>query len=70
MIDKEDFGVLDAVYVRKDDCRRDMEQTGATIHGLDSRLVGIETQQKFNNWLTALIAAGIVGLVIKAFLGG
>lgn len=70
MIDKEDFGVLDMRYVQKNDCTRDMDAAGARIHGLDSRLVGIETQQKFNNWLTVVIAAGIIGLVIKAFMGG
>ena len=27
-------------------------------------------QQKLNNWLTSAIAAGIITLVIKIFLGG
>lgn len=40
------------------------------LHSDDKRLAVIEQQQKVNNWLTLLIASGIVALVIKVFMGG
>ena len=36
---------------------------------LTVRLAVIEQQQKINNWLTALIAGGVVTALIKLFIG-
>lgn len=74
MIDEKDKAMLteyyDLRYKKLDDCDREMEAAADEHHSLDKRLSIIETQQKFNNWLTALIAGGIITLVIKVFMGG
>lgn len=74
MIDEADKAALreyfDLRYKKLDDCDREMKAAENEHHNLDKRLSIIETQQKFNNWLTALIAGGIITLVIKAFVGG
>ena len=61
---------FDARYKQKDDCDRDMREQTDRLHRIDIRLTTIENSQKINNWLTGLIAGGIVALVIKVFLGG
>lgn len=74
MIDFSDrktiFEICDERYVQKDDCDNRMNNAGDRIADLDKRLSVIETRLNLNNWLTGLIAAGIVALVIKVFLGG
>lgn len=62
--------ICDALYVRKDDCDNRMNNAGDRIAELDKRLSVIETRLNLNNWLTGAIAAGIIALVIKVFLGG
>lgn len=62
--------ICDALYVRKDDCDRQMNSAENKIADLDKRLAVIETRLNLNNWLTGAIAAGIIALVIKVFLGG
>lgn len=74
MLDDHDIKSLeerfDMRYKLLKDCNDDMDRAAREHHALDTRLSVIENQQKFNNWLTALIAAGIIALVIKVFLGG
>ena len=74
MIDEKDKAMLteyyDLRYKKLDDCDREMKAASDEHHSLDKRLSIIETQQKVNNWLTALIAGGIITLVIKVFVGG
>ena len=74
MIDDHDVKALedrfDLRYKLLKDCNDDMEKARNDYHALDTRLSVIENQQKFNNWLTALIATGVISLVIKVFLGG
>lgn len=74
MIEKEDRQELteyfDGRYVQRSDCTVKMDSVSKKQHSDDKRLAVIEYQQKINNWLTAAIAAGIVSLVIKVFMGG
>lgn len=70
MIDEADFKILDMRYKRIEDCDKDMNSTNDGYHLLDKRLSVLEHSQRINNWLTAVIASGIVALVIKVFLGG
>ena len=69
MIDEKDFAILDMRYKKLDDCDREMNVAQREHHDLDRRLAVIEHAQKVNNWLTAAIAAGIIALVIKVFVG-
>ena len=64
------YDALDGRYVTRAECGARMRETRAKLHNDDKRLAVIEFQQKVNNWLTAAIAAGIIALVIKTFLGG
>lgn len=74
MIDLNDrktiYEICDERYVQKDDCDNKMNNAGDRIAELDKRLSVIETRLNLNNWLTGAIAAGIIALVIKVFLGG
>lgn len=75
MIDlNEDRGkiieICDERYVLKDDCDAMMKDTDNDIKDLDKKLAIIEQRLNLNNWLTGAIAAGIIALVIKVFLGG
>lgn len=70
MIEEADFKILDMRYKRIEECDRDMTSTNDGYHMLDKRLSVLEQSQKINNWLTAIIASGIVALVFKVFLGG
>lgn len=73
MIENADVKMLedhfDMRYKLLRDCTDDMERAYREHHTLDNRLSVIESQQKMNNWLTGLIASGIVALVIKIFIG-
>lgn len=70
MVDESDFRILDMRYKRIDECDRDMSTTTDGYHLLDKRLSVLEHSQKVNNWLTAVIASGIIALVVKVFVGG
>lgn len=74
MIDESDIVTLehrfDLRYKLLKECNDDMDRAYREHHALDTRLSVIENQQKFNNWLTGLIAGGIIAVVIKLFLGG
>lgn len=74
MIPKEDKQELteyfDGRYVQKADCDTTQADVNRKLHADDKRLAVIEYQQKVNNWLTTAIAAGIIALVIKVFVGG
>lgn len=70
VIDESLLSLLDMRYKRADECDRDMRAADAARSDLDKRLAVIEHAQKVNNWLTGAIAAGIIALVIKVFIGG
>lgn len=70
MIEKDDLDMLDLRYKLRKECDDEMQAANREHSALDKRLAVIEVQQKANNWLTAAIAAGIIALVIKVFLGG
>lgn len=73
-INKEDFIELierfDSRYVKREDCDERHEDINGKLSHDDKRLAVIEYQQKVNNWLTTVIAGGIIALVVKIFLGG
>lgn len=70
MVDEKDFAILDMRYKKLDECDREMRLADTARSELDKRLAVIEHAQKINNWLTGAIAAGIIALVIKVFIGG
>lgn len=70
MIDETDFKILDMRYKRIEECDKDMSLANDGYHLLDKRLSVLEQSQRINNWLTAIIASGIIALVIKVFIGG
>ena len=74
MIEDGDFKRLeehfDRIYKKKDECVTDMKTVTDNQTQTLIKIAKIETSQTFNNWLTGLIAGGIIALVIKIFLGG
>lgn len=69
MIDETDLSRLREIFVTRQDCQTDMKSMEDKITPLTVRLAIIEQQQKINNWLTALIAGGVITALIKLFLG-
>ncbi len=70
MIDDKDIDRLSEIFVRKDECHDYSKSVSEKFSNDNARLAVIEQQQKVNNWLSLTIAAGVVALVIKVFLGG
>ena len=74
LIEEKDIKTLqewfDRRYKLQLECDKEMKDVGAEHHQIDLRLTVIEQQQRLNNWMTGLIAGGIIALVIKVFLGG
>ena len=69
--------VFDDRYVMQDTCNERQESINKKFANDDKRIDILirqqelnNKQQKLNNWLTSAIAAGIITLVIKVFLGG
>ena len=69
--------VFDDRYVMQDTCNERQEKINKKFANDDKRIDILirqqelnNKQQKLNNWLTSAIAAGIITLVIKVFLGG
>lgn len=69
MIEDKDIDRLREIFVTRIECQTDMKSMEDKITPLTVRLAIIEQQQKINNWLTALIAGGVVTALIKLFLG-
>ena len=69
MIDATDMERLKEIFMTRQECSTDMKSMEDKITPLTVRLAVIEQQQKINNWLTALIAGGVVTALIKLFLG-
>lgn len=57
-------------YVWVKDCSERQKDIIGRFANDDKRIELLVQQQKINNWLTSAIAAGIVALLIKVFLGG
>lgn len=69
--------VFDDRYVMQENCNERQENINKKLANDDKRIDILileqkqnNKQQKINNWLTTAIAAGIISLVIKVFLGG
>ena len=69
--------VFDDRYVTQDTCNERQGNINKKFANDDKRIDILirqqelnNKQQKLNNWLTSAIAAGIITLVIKIFLGG
>ena len=69
MIEDRDMERLKEVFVTRQECQTDMKGLEDKISPLLVRLAVIEQQQKINNWLTALIAGGVITALIKLFIG-
>jgi len=68
-MDDKDIDRLKEIFITRQECSTDMKNLEDKITPLTVRLAVIEQQQKLNNWLTALIAGGVVTALIKLFLG-
>ena len=62
--------VFDDRYVLQSDCDATQQKINNKFANDDKRIELLISQQTINNWLTGLIASGIIALLIKVFLGG
>jgi hypothetical protein len=69
MIDEKDIDRLKEIFMTRQECANDMKIMEDKITPMAVKLAVIEQQQKINNWLTALIAGGVITALIKLFLG-
>lgn len=69
MIEEKDWDHLKEVFVTRQECASDMKNLEDKVTPIFVRLAVIEQQQKVNNWLTALIAGGVITALIKLFIG-
>lgn len=73
-ITHEDFTVikreLDDRYVLQTDCDTIQQSINKRFANDDKRIELLIHQQTINNWLTGIIASGIIALLIKVFMGG
>lgn len=70
MLDDKDIDRLGEIFVRKNECFDYSKKVADKFSSDNARLAVIEQQQKVNNWLSLTIAAGVIALVFKVFLGG
>lgn len=61
---------FDECYVQVKDCNDVQLRTNNKFSNDDKRIELLINQQRVNNWLTIVIAGGIISLVIRVFLGG
>ena len=68
-IEDKDMDRLKEVFVTRQECQTDMKAMEDRHTALIVRIAVLEQQQKINNWLTVLIAGGVITALIKLFLG-
>ena len=69
MIEDKDMDRLKEVFVTRAECQTDMKIAEEKNNQRDTAIALLTQQQKINNWLTLLIAGGVVTALIKLFLG-
>ena len=62
--------VFDDRYVTQADCDATQKSLNNKLANDDKRIEVLIQRQSLNNWLTGVIAGGIVTLVVKVFMGG
>ena len=62
--------VFDDRYVLQSDCDTTQQKINNKFANDDKRIELLIHQQSLNNWLTGVIASGIIALLIKVFFGG
>lgn len=62
--------VFDDRYVLQSDCDTIQKGINSKLSNDDKRIEILIRGQKITNWLSTTIAAGVIALLIKVFLGG
>lgn len=68
-LDDKDIERLREIFVTRKDCDVEMKSMDEKVSPIVVRMAVLEQQQKVNNWLTALIASGVIAALIKLYLG-
>lgn len=69
-IKKEVLAECKNIFVQIDDCNDKQARVNSKFANDDKRIELLIHQQTINNWLTGVIASGIIALLIKVFIGG
>lgn len=70
MLEEADKEWIAARYVAKEDCQERQKLNAQKFANDDKRLAVIETFQRIQTWLLVAIGGGIVGILVKLFVGG
>lgn len=70
MIDDHDIDRLKEIFVTRQDCRTNVDNTKSFLERDNVRLAVIEQQNKLMLWILAAVAGGIITVLIKMFFGG
>lgn len=69
-IKKEVLAECKNIFMQIDDCNDKQARVNSKFANDDKRIELLIHQQTINNWLTGVIASGIIALLIKVFIGG
>lgn len=69
-LDDELRAELDREYVRRDNCKKDMDEQDKKFANDDKRLAVIETYQKITLGVLSAVGVGVLGIVLAVFSGG
>ena len=67
-MEDKDIERLKEIFVTRQECSTGMRLLEDKVTPLTVRMAVLEQQQKINNWLTVLIAGGVITALIKLFL--
>lgn len=70
MLEEADKEWIAARYVAKEACQERQKANDRKFANDDKRLAVIETFQRIQTWLLVAIGGGIVGILVKLFVGG
>lgn len=69
-LDNELRAELDREYVRRDDCKKNMDEQDKKFANDDKRLEVIETYQKITLRVLSAVGVGVLGILLNMLFGG
>lgn len=69
-IEQEDINRLKEIFVTRQECNSNMNALENKVDDENIRLAVIEHQLKNITWLITTVGAGVIGILVKLFVGG
>ena len=70
MIDEQDISRLKEIFITRQECENNLHTIEQQVNSENVRLAVIEHQLKNITWLIMTVGAGVIGILVKMFLGG